>query len=171
MKTFFSTALLICLALATTAENDGAAENGGGKERFAPLADLAGSCWAGTFDNGARDVHCYEWALQESFLRDRHQVTGDSGVYAGETFFGWDESADRLHFWYFNTLGGVSEGDAVQQRDGSWTFVESYEGGGGSLELRTAFRRPDEDSYAIVTEILRDGNWVPEREVIYRRQP
>jgi WD40-like Beta Propeller Repeat len=165
MRTLFSTALLLVL---TTGAAPSQAEKAG-KERFAPVADLAGFCWIGTFDNGGRDVHCYDWALQEGFLRDRHQVTGGEGVYAGETFYGWDEAAGRLHYWYFNTLGGVSEGDAVRAEDGRWTFAESYQGGGGSLELRTAFHRPDDGSYAIVTEVLRDGAWVPEREVVYRR--
>jgi hypothetical protein len=164
-----STAIHLLLLLFLTTAAAASETEKDGKQRFAPVADLAGHCWMGTFENGARDVHCYEWALQDAFLRDRHQVTGGEGVYAGETFYGWDEAAGRLHFWYFNTLGGVSEGDVVRAEDGRWTFVESYEGGGGSLQLRTAFQRPDETSYAVVTEILRDGAWVPEREVVYRR--
>lgn len=146
----------------------------GAAERFAPVGELAGSCWLGTFsaggadEAGPRDLHCYEWVLQDRFLRDRHRVTGGEGVYEGETFYGWDAAAGKLRYWYFNSLGGVSEG-TVALEEGRWTFRESHRGGGQAMELRTVLERPGEDAYTVATEIERDGTWQAEPAVRYQR--
>ena len=121
--------------------------------RFAPIDLLAGACWMGTFPNGARDVHCYEWSLQNGFIRDHHQVRGgeSGGVYSGDTYFGWDASNGRLAYWYFNSLGGVSEG-YVEQSGGDWFFREAYEGATheeGTVAGETARRTTDSHSPAL----------------------
>ncbi len=161
------------------AEGDGSGEAdalaeappAGAAERFAPVADLAGACWAGTFPGTeARDVHCWEWALGGAFLRDRHEVTSPGGHYAGETFYGWDEAEGVLRFWYFNTLGGVSEG-TVRRQDGAWRFDEEYRGGARELELRTTFERPADDVYRVVTEQRTGDGWVERTRVDFRRPP
>ena len=126
--------------------------------RFAPVGELAGSCWESPMPGGARDVHCYEWALDGAFLRDTHEVTGPRGRYAGEAIYGWDAERGVLRYWYFNTLGGVSEGEA--RRDGdAWIFSDTYRGGGKVLEFRTTQTRSGPDNYERVTEELRDGAW------------
>lgn len=126
--------------------------------RFAPVGELAGACWESPMPGDARDVHCYEWTLDGAFLRDTHEVVGPRGRYAGEAIYGWDTERGVLRYWYFNTLGGVSEGEA--RRDGdTWTFSETYRGGGKVLEFRTTQTRPGPDSYERVTEELRDGAW------------
>lgn len=141
----------------------------GDPQRFAPVADLAGSCWMGVFsESGARDVHCYEWALDGGFIRDRHEVHGAEGTYAGETFYGPTSSEGELRFWYFNTLGGVSEG-GVRAEEGSWTFSEIYSGGDRTLEMRTVMTRPDEDAYEVVTEQRSGEKWTEIARVRYTR--
>ncbi len=137
---------------------------------FAPIDEFAGSCWATTFDNGARDVHCYEWALQQGFIIDRHEVQGgpSGGIYAGDTYFGWDAKGEQLAYWYFNSLGGVSEG-VVAREEGAWWFRESHAGMDTDHQIRTRMVRPDADSYVVVTEFLRDGVWKSEGKATYRR--
>lgn len=126
--------------------------------RFAPVGELAGSCWESPMPGEARDVHCYEWILDGAFLRDTHEVTGPRGTYAGEAIYGWDAERGALHYWCFNTLGGVSQGEARREGE-TWTFSETYRGGGKVLEFRTTQTRPGPDSYERVTEELRDGAW------------
>lgn len=136
--------------------------------RFAPLAELAGSCWTGTFEGTeSRDTHCWEWAVQGQFLRDRHSVPSPDSTYSGETLYDWDEEAG-LRFWYFNSLGGVSTGN-LEQVDGQWLFTESYTGPGGSQELRTSFSRPDDASYEVVTERREADGWNVIGRVRYAR--
>jgi hypothetical protein len=57
----------------------------GGESPLTPLAFLAGSCWKGEFaEGGSFDRHCFEWAYDGKFLRDRHVVTGKRGPYVRE---------------------------------------------------------------------------------------
>jgi TolB protein len=126
--------------------------------RFAPVGELAGACWEGPMPGEARDVHCYEWALGGAFLRDRHRVRGAQGEYAGEAIYGWDAAAGVLRYWYFNTLGGVSQGE-VRHGETGWVFTETYQGGGAALEFRTTQTRPSADSYERATAQRRDGEW------------
>lgn len=137
-------------------------------EKFAPVGDLAGSCWRGVFDNGAVDIHCYEWAIQHAFLRDAHEVRSPGELYEGETFYGWDEVHSVLRYWYFNSLGGVSTGEVRRESD-NWNFAESYERGEQSLTMRTKMERPDPDSYLVVTETLVDGKWGDPTTIRYER--
>ena len=163
---------------AVAADDEGEAR----ARRFEPISELAGHCWTGEFENGARDVHCYEWTLQDGFVRDRHEVTGGEGVYAGETFYGWDASAEQLRFWYFNSLGGVSEGAVARDGD-RWRFDESYRGESRSLELRTWLELPTVQNesadaggesevrqYIVTTEILRDGQWQNASRIVFTRR-
>ena len=126
--------------------------------RFAPVARLAGRCFAAQLGSDTRDVHCYEWTIQDRFLRDRHRLTGPRGVYEGETLYGWDSRTQTLRYWYFNSLGGVSEG-TVEQRDGEWWFLETYRGAKEPMKLRSVLRWGDGEGYSVVTEALREGEW------------
>jgi len=134
-------------------------------ERFEPVSRLAGSCWEGAFPSGPRDFHCWEWALDGAFLRDRHEVRGAAEPYGGETFYGWDADAGVLRFWYFNSLGGRSEG-SVEKLPGEnrWLLVESYAGSTpmspeeSEIELRN-FLTVGVDAYSVVTEQREGGSW------------
>ena len=151
---------LLSLAALVPAAPAGAQPPAEALARFAPVGDLAGACWSTPMPGDARDVHCWEWALGGAYLRDRHRLVGPRGEYAGETLYGWDAERGALRYWYFNTLGGVSEG-VVRQGEGGWIFTETYRGGGSVLQFRTTITRPTPDSYERVTEQLRDGAWVP----------
>ena len=142
----------------------------GAEHDLSPIAQLAGSCWSGTFSNGARDLHCYEWALRRSFILDHHEVrsSGSEDVYAGDTYFGWHEESQSVVYWYFNTLGGVSEG-RVEPLEGSWLFVENYSGESEEQEIRTVMRFAGEDAYSISTEFKRQGEWQLEAQAVYAR--
>ena len=136
-------------------------------DRFAPVSGLAGRCFVGEMPEAkARDTHCWEWVLSERFLRDRHQVVGPNGLYQGETFYGLDAATGILRFWYFNSLGGVSEG-SVEQREGRWFFDETYRGAGTELEMRTSFDRSGDD-YAVVTEQREGDRWKVISEVYFQ---
>jgi hypothetical protein len=141
-------------------EADASSAAGPPVDRFTPVGELAGHCWTGTFPDGkARDLHCFEWVLQNRFLRDRHRVTGPDGVYEGDSYYRWNEAAERLEFWYFNSLGGVSTG-TMEPRDGRWLFLESYEGADeSSQQIRSWLSREDERSYTVTTERLEGGTW------------
>ncbi|MDX1500760.1 MAG: DUF1579 family protein [Thermoanaerobaculia bacterium] len=159
-------AILVLATLATAA--GGEEEAAAHRARFAPLDTLAGSCWGGEISEGVRDVHCWEWVIQEKFLRDRHTVRGGGGVYSGDTLYAWDADDATLRFWYFNSLGGVSQGTAAVEGE-RMLFEESYEDAERSAAIRSYLELPDADRYRIASERLSDGGWEPMMKVEYRR--
>lgn len=132
---------------------------------FEPFSRLAGSCWVGSFPNGVKDRHCWEWALGRTYLKDVHELQGASQPYEGETFYGWDEESGLVRFWYFNSAGGRSEG-SVEKLDGEdrWLLVENYSGATpGSTDARAIEMRNfvtfDDDAYSVISEERRGSAW------------
>lgn len=166
--------LLLTLSIVTPAEVPAEESSPPPPPSFGPLDALIGRCWIGTFENGTRDLHCWDLVLQGRFVRDRHRLLGSETPYEGETFYAPvapEEGNDAvLRFWYFTTRGGVSEG-RVQPDGARWLFTESYEEAGAHAEMRTFADVPPEvgpDEYHVSTEVLRDGTWVEAARVSYR---
>lgn len=135
--------------------------------RFDRLAELAGSCWMGTFEGSEmRDLHCWEWAVQNRFLRDTHRVLGGEQPYSGETLYGWE--GDGLRFWYFNSLGGVSTG-AVASEGERLRFDESYTDDERRAEIRSYLDIVDADHYNAVSERLVGEEWEPIMSIAFER--
>lgn len=116
-----------------------------------PIAFLVGHCWRGELPTGEADVHCFEPVYGGQHVRDRHEVTGGSGVYAGETFYSADRSGG-VAFTYFNSLGGVSRGTMRAGADGLHFGEERYRGPDGKeIALSVSWRPVGEDAYEVVT--------------------
>lgn len=135
---------------------------------LAPLAFLAGNCWQGEFaDGGSWDKHCFEWAYDGRFLRDRHVVTGKRAPYSGESMYRFD--GQRIVFHYFSSAGGYSEG-IVESGEKELRFPEErYTQGGKELKLRTVWKIVSETNYVAITEQLRDGKWQEAWRVDFKR--
>lgn len=130
--------------------------------RLAPLAWLAGSCWTGTFADGAtKDLVCYEWMLGGQFLRSRHRVIGGKAPYAGETVLGRNAATGALEYTYFNSAGGVMRGEIVPVEGGLTFPPGKVEMGGTTFEVRSSWTRKGEDRYVATSERLQDGVWKP----------
>lgn len=116
-----------------------------------PLAFLAGHCWKGELKTGEQDTHCFEPVYGGQHLRDRHEVTGGKGVYAGETFYSV-AGHEALEFVYFNSLGGVSRGTFEARPEGLKFGDEVYRGADGRrITLSVSWRRAGDDAYEVVT--------------------
>ena len=117
-----------------------------------PLAFLVGHCWQGEFERtGERDTHCFESVYEGQHIRDRHEVTGGSGFYAGETFYS-AEGPDAVAFTYFNSLGGVSRGTMRGGTDRLNFGNEEYRGADGrNITLSVFWHRVGDDAYEVVT--------------------
>ena len=117
-----------------------------------PLAFLVGQCWEGSLATGERDVHCFEPVFGGKHVRDRHEVSGGSGTYAGETFYSAD-GADALGFTYFNSLGGVSRGTMRKGADGLHFGEEHYKGADGKrIKLEVSWSALGTDAYEVTTK-------------------
>ena len=135
-----------------------------------PLAFLVGHCWQGELPGGGQlDTHCFEPVYGGQHIRDRHEVTGGSGRYAGETFYSV-EGPGAVAFTYFNSLGGVSRG-TMRGEPGRLNFGdEVYRGADGqTMTLSVSWRQVGDDAYEVVTASAdaphMDGT------VTYRRLP
>jgi hypothetical protein len=136
---------------------------------LAPLEFLVGSCWKGTFPDGRKtDEHCFEWMLGRRFIRDRHVVEGGE-PYRGESVLGWDTSAKRMGFWYWNSDGLVTVG-SIEYRDGGVVFPERYTGPEGEVELEAIWSRRGKDAYHVLQRRRTPKGWETLWTMELRRQ-
>ena len=137
---------------------------------LAPLEFLAGHCWEGEFaEGGSWDRHCYEWAYEGRFLRDRHVVTGKRGPYGGETLYRFDGNDQQIVYHYFDSTGGYSTG-RVEPAEGELRFPEErYQEGDRERVLRTVWRRDGDVRLISVTEERKGDQWVEAWRVTYVR--
>ena len=135
-----------------------------------PLAFLAGQCWKGEFaEGGSFDRHCFEWAYDGKFLRDRHVVTGKRGPYSGESIYRFDAKAQRIVFHYFDSTGGYSEG-RVEPAASELRFPEErYHEGQMVRTLRTLWRREGPDRFVAITEELKGDMWTEAWRIGYSK--
>lgn len=121
------------------------------RAELAPLGFLVGHCWRGALPTGETDTHCFEPVYGGEHVRDRHEVTGGSGVYAGETFYSADGDGG-LAFAYFNSHGGVSRGTMRAGADAFHFGEEHYRGADGRrIALSVVWRPVGDDAYEVAT--------------------
>lgn len=182
--------LLLLLGLAVAVQDADAERASGPTSRplapdgpLAPLIPLVGGAWVADFPNGLTDTQTFEPMVAGRFLRNVHWVATSDGrtVYEGETVYGaepggggdGERGAGALRWWYFNSTGGSIVGELEVQADGSIEYSGDNHGGAGqTTAVRGAFRfDPDDpDVYTAVTYFERGGEWVVERELVYRRE-
>ena len=158
------------LALLIAASLPAANEPPALRQVLEPLGFLVGYCWEGEFPaSGERDVHCFDSVYEGQHVRDRHQVTGGTRVYRGETIYS-SVPEGAVTYTYWNSLGGVSRGTMRPRADGLDFGDESYRAPDGrSMTISTHWRRVGEDSYEAVT--VAPGSPAMNRTVRYRRLP
>jgi uncharacterized protein YndB with AHSA1/START domain len=116
-----------------------------------PLSFLVGHCWRGRFASGEVDTHCFESAYDGQHVRDRHDVTGGTRLYRGETLYS-AEAGGAVGYTYWNSLGGVSRGSMRPQPDRLGFSDQSYRGPDGrQISISSYWRRVGDDAYEAVT--------------------
>jgi|GEM_PF-763833 len=141
-------ALLVAAAVVPAAPAPGPAALRQGLE---PLAFLVGHCWRGQFPGGEQDTHCFESVYGGQHVRDRHEVTGGTRAYRGETLYSWDGRAGAVAYTYWNSSGGVSRG-TMRPRAGRLDFGdEIYTDPQGRRTTISTHWRLDGDAYEAVS--------------------
>lgn len=138
-------------------------------KQLEPLSFLTGYCWAGVFSKtGQVDTHCFEAVYAGAHVRDRHEVTGTSDVYRGESIYSWNPEKSAIEYVYWNSIGGVSRGrmKAELQR---LVFDDEHHvrADGSQVTYSTFWRRVGDDAYEVVTK--RPDSPTGETVVLYRR--
>ena len=122
------------------------------RQGLEPMSFLVGHCWRGRFESGEVDTHCFEAVFDGQHIRDRHEVTGGSRAYRGETLYSWDGAANVVTYTYWNSSGGVSRGTMRPEADRLRFGDETYRGADGrQISISTSWRRTGDDSYESVS--------------------
>ncbi len=89
--------------------------------QLAIFSPLVGRDWVAEFPgNNVTDTQRFEWVLGARFLRNVHHVrAGGKVVYEGETIYAWDQRAQRIVWWYWNSTGGYVTGTIAIREDGA----------------------------------------------------
>jgi hypothetical protein len=136
-----------------------------------PLRPLLGKTWKGEFKNSTPekpvvDIARWERALNGKAVRVLHSI--NQGTYGGETIIYWDAKKQSLTFYYFTTAGFMTTGTMSFDGDKVITHERVSGSDQGTSETRgTSELRPD-GSFHVKTEYLRNGQWIPGRETVYR---
>lgn len=173
MKRFLALALLSVTALvhAQPAEDKPAPALNPHLKVFEPFL---GKVFKGEFANSTPDkpmidVMKLERAMNGEAVRILHSV--NDGAYGGETILIWDQSTEKLRYWYFTTGGfhttGTMEADAKK-----WTASEKIGGNaGGVSEVRSVTEILGDGKMTRKAEMLRDGKWGPGHTIKYVESP
>jgi len=145
----------------------------GAAAKFQALARLPGATWVGRFPDGKQtDSHRFEWVYGQKFIRDTHQVKDASGkvVYEGETIFAWDEKQQQIVYFYFNVLGGTSQGSMVPEGDALVSYA-NYSGSADSVtETKSVTTEVTAASYTVSQYFKVDGDWREQWTITFMKQ-
>jgi hypothetical protein len=136
-----------------------------------PFRNLLGKTFRGEFKDSKPekplvDVSRWERALNGKAVRMLHSL--NDGAYGGETLFVWNEEAQVVKYFYFTTAGFMTTG-TVAFKDGKILTHENVAGAAnGVTEVRGVSEISTAGTLQVKTEYLKNGDWVPGREVTYR---
>lgn len=139
-----------------------------------PLRPWLGKTWKGVFPGSSggaplADIARWERALNGKAVRILHSL--NEGMYGGESIVRWDPQQQAVVYHYFTTAGFTTTGK-MSFKDGRLLTHETVHGdAGGVTEVRGAFQMLPDATFRVKTEHLKDGQWSPAREVIYREDP
>jgi len=165
-----SLCLFFALAIALPAPAGSATPN----ENLLPLAPIVGKTWRGEFAESTPekpmvDVQRWDWALGGQAIKIVHSL--NDGAYGGETMIVWDAEKERLIYFYFTTQGFYTTGTMAAE-DGFFVSHEEVTGAaGGVTAVRSTSKILPDGRLEGKTEYLRNGEWVPGREVTYVEDP
>lgn len=140
-------------------------------EKFRPLL---GKTWRGEFKNSTPekpvvDISKWERALNGQAVRTLHSI--NRGEYGGETLIYWSEEKKSLVYHYFTTANFQTTG--TMTFDGTkFTSLEKVSGqAGGITEVKAVGELRGDGTLLIKSEYLKNGEWTPGRETVYREDP
>jgi hypothetical protein len=161
----------ICLFLLLAANPLTAAETGSLAKELEALRPFLGRTWRGEFKNSTPekpvvDIARWERVLNGQAIRVLHSV--NHGDYGGESIIRWDKEKKTIVYYYFTTAGFTTTG-TMTFTDGKLTSYEKVSGNANGIsEVRgTSELRPDGTMFSSA-EYLKNGQWAPGREVVYK---
>ena len=141
--------------------------------QLAIFSPLVGRDWVAEFPgNNVTDTQRFEWALGARFLRNVHHVrAGGKVVYEGETIYAWDQRAQRIVWWYWNSTGGYVVGTIAIREDRAIVADGENHGAADQLDRVRSVMRIGANEWTSVGAQERDGKWTDQPVRTYRPAP
>ena len=141
--------------------------------QLAIFSPLVGRDWVAEFPgNNVTDTQRFEWVLGARFLRNVHHVrAGGKVVYEGETIYAWDQRAQRIVWWYWNSTGGYVTGTIAIRDDGAIATEGENHGAADQLDRVRSVMRIGTDEWTSAGAQQRDGKWTEQPVRTYRPAP
>jgi hypothetical protein len=138
--------------------------------RFEPLRPLLGKTWKSVFPNSTPakpvvDVSRFELVLNGQAIRNLHSING--GEYGGESLIVWDKAKDSLVYYYFTTAGFYTTGTMKAEAGGFVAHERVTGDADGITEVKSTSQVLPDGRLHVVSQYLKNGQWVPGRDVHY----
>jgi hypothetical protein len=161
-------AWMTTFVLVTAPAVDGSARQPLGQ--LALFSPLVGREWVAAFPgNDITDTQRFEWVLGGKFLRNVHHVRASGKVvYEGETIYAWDQRAQRIVWWYWNSTGGYVVGTIAVREDGTLVADGENHGSADQIDRVRSTIRIGTDEWTSVGTQQRGGQWVEQPARTYR---
>lgn len=165
----WSRALLFVAALAPL----GAAAPPADVPRLDPFRPLVGGRWVGGgFLAGIgsyKSTREFAWTLDGKYIEMRHVLALRDSTFSESGYLGWDPERKAVSLWIFASDGSRTTASQVPARPGA-ILLEGNTLGDSVVHWRSLIRRRGDDELSIVTEIERQGSWIPYTSAMYRRE-
>ena len=141
--------------------------------QFGWLADLAGSCWQGTWPDGkTRDTQCYSTQYGR-YLRGTIEIRSSAPgapAHRGDSMFAWDAKTQRMQFHYWSSEGnsGISSGSLASNSD--IVFADPPSIDAAKPERRSVWHRLSSDRYQVTVQERAGDGWRDRLAVVYDRR-
>jgi hypothetical protein len=138
--------------------------------QLAIFSPLVGREWVSAFPgNDVTDTQRFEWALGARFLRNVHHVrSGGKVLYEGETIYAWDQRAQRIVWWYWNSTGGYVVGTVALREDGALVVEGENHGAADQADRVRTVIRIGAEQWTSAGAQQRAGKWTEQPPRIYR---
>ncbi|TKB47553.1 hypothetical protein E8M12_01000 [Thalassotalea mangrovi] len=103
------------------------------------------------------DVSVWQRALNGNAVRTLHSI--NDGAYGGESLIFWDESEQKIKFYYFTTASFYTSGWMEITGDNQFTAFEDVTGSEQGITQVKSTSELSENEITISTSYLKNGEW------------
>ncbi|CAM4304103.1 hypothetical protein [Pseudoalteromonas byunsanensis] len=114
-----------------------------------------------------QDVSHWEIALNGTAVRTLHSI--NEGMYGGESLILWDQSKQKVVFFYFTTAGFYTQGTMDVLDDGSFVAYEDVAGNQDGITQVKSTSRFVDGQMEVSTQYLKYGTWTEPEKRHYTR--
>jgi hypothetical protein len=139
-----------------------------------PFRNILGKTWKGHFKRSTPekpliDVARWERTLNGQAVRILHSV--NNGAYGGESIMMANPKTEQVEFYYFTTAGFLTRGTVRFDGGKILTHEDVIGSKEGITEVKAATELLPDGKLHVKSEYLKNGEWVPGREITYEEAP